>query len=130
MNAAEMVGSPSSGYDAAPCPSCEATHQKKSSSRTHTPNNPRLTALFLLGKPAMPHERPTGLHIQHLPYSSANTTTNGVKAATTARCSCGDALLMKHTSSISPSDSTLSTPTERPSRSNRTSAPVHITACS
>src|SRR5437899_3025193 len=58
MNAAEMVGGPSTVYG---CSACETTHQKKSSSRAHSTNNPRLIAMFLLRMPAMPHERQAGL---------------------------------------------------------------------
>src|SRR5437868_2701622 len=76
MNAAETVGGPSTEEDALACtttgscrtrPGCETAHQKKRSSRRHSPTKHRFTA-HLLREPTSPHQRPTDscLHLTTL----------------------------------------------------------------
>src|SRR5437879_5282301 len=72
MNAAETVGGPSTVEDALACttttscptrPGCETTHQKKRSTRRHSPTKHRFTAHLLSREPTRPQKTPAGSHL-------------------------------------------------------------------
>src|SRR6266567_3482684 len=77
MNAAEIVGGPSTEEDASAgtttrsCPTrpgCETTHQKNRSTSRHSPTKHRFTAHLLPREPTSPHKRPADsrLHLTTL----------------------------------------------------------------
>src|SRR6266702_7279679 len=71
MNAAETVGGPSTEEDALACisgscptrPGWKTTHQKKRSTRRHSPTKHRFTAHLLPREPTSPHQRPADSHL-------------------------------------------------------------------